>query len=79
MSATAAQARKALLFRPEPPFSGVRLAAAHHSARTSEFSGGHQACGARADEMMCFACRRAHTGALPTRPFGIRVPDAVPQ
>jgi len=41
MSATAAQARRSLSVPKEPPFSGVRLAA-HHSSRTSEFSGGHQ-------------------------------------
>jgi hypothetical protein len=77
MSATAAQARKTFLLRPEPPFGGVRLAA-HHSARTSEFSGGHQACGARADDDDVFRLPSGHTSALPTGRVGIRVLDAVP-
>ena len=53
--------------------------AAHHSARTSEFSGDHQACGARAGDDDVFCVQSGHTGALPTGRFGIRVLDAVPQ
>src|SRR6267142_5039309 len=45
-----------------------------------QLAGGHQACGACADDDDVFCMQSSHTGALPTsRRRGIRVPDPVPQ
>ena len=51
----------------------------HLPARTSEFAGGHQACGACADDNDVVRMWSSHAGALPAGSLGIGVLNPVPQ